>query len=124
MLNLLLFPLDLIYLTVDAIRISMDIIMYAPLRGGGDQPCIHCKNRDCGYRPRRLPAGLRKYRNRWLGCWLQPCIKRKKNSKEGPRRFCHQDGAFVTYSKWIHLLTLFCLAAWFELIYWVIKLIY
>jgi hypothetical protein len=55
---------------------------------------------------------------------LQPCIKRKKNSKEGPRRFCHQDGAFVTYSKWIHLLTLFCLAAWFELIYWVIKLIY
>jgi hypothetical protein len=123
-LNILFFPLDLLYLTIDTLRISMDRLVYSSVRSGKDQPCIHCKNRDCGYRPRRIPRGLRKYRNRGIGYWLQPCIIRKESIQGGPRRVCNQDGGFVIYSKWIHVLTVLCLIMWFGFIRLGIHLIY
>lgn len=121
--NILWLPVDLLYLTVDALRIALDKKVYKSVRSNGDQPCIHCKNRDCGYRPRSLPPGIRKYRNRWLGCWLQPCIKTEEKLKDGTRRTCTQDGGFVTYPKGIGLLSLILLGFWICGLYFLIGFI-
>lgn len=116
----LFFPLDLFYLTLDALRISLDGFVYFPIRSDRDQPCIHCKNQDCGYSPRPLPPGMRKYHNKWLGLRIQPCTRKEIGEDHISRYVCDQDGAFVKYaSGWIRFLSILLLLFWI----WVIRLI-
>jgi hypothetical protein len=123
LLNIFWFPRDLFYLTVDSFRISMDMIVYRPMRESNVQPCIHCRKVDVGYRPRLLPSGLRKYQNRWMGCALQTCVQKRKASEKGPRRVCMQDGGFVKYSRWISCLCGGLLLIWGSLFYLLLQMI-
>ncbi|MGA0333014.1 MAG: hypothetical protein ACO3N7_04255 [Kiritimatiellia bacterium] len=115
-LNLILLPRDLLFLSVDCFLISMDMLVYRPIRHAKDQPCPFCKRMDVGYRPRPMPPGLRKYRNRWLIDWMQPCLKKSLTPPPPARRMCMQDGSFVRYSRGIYLVTLILFLFWFLLV--------
>ena len=147
MFNILLIPLDLVYLTIDLWRIWLN----ASAHGGSGftqkkQACVFCHREDAGHAPRKAPPGVRKYRNRWLIHWIQPCLFAKKRSKYGMgddpsesslkrlaelstdtaptvHSICKQDHMSVTYSRLLPLATLLLTAAWIALLTGILQLI-
>jgi len=115
--HILVFPLDLVFLTVDAIRITWDMYYYRFRRRYREQPCIHCRGRDNGFVPRPPPPGLRKYCNPGLGAWLQPCIRKQCGHRGRLRWACGREGGYVVYAMWVPVLALALIGLWLGVIW-------
>jgi hypothetical protein len=125
LLNIILFPLDLLKLTVDSWRICLDRRLYQVVRLRRNQPCIHCKNlSDCGYNPRPLPPGLRRYRNRRLAFLIQPCIKKALNSQGEKVTMCNSESAYIQYPARIHWICQGLTLIWICIGYVVVRVLY
>jgi len=91
-LKIILFPLDLIYLTVDSCIIGFRSIKRV-LKREKDQPCHFCHGDDHSESPHPVRSVL-KYQNEWMVKLLEPSIRFRR--KDG-RRFaiCLQEGGFT-----------------------------
>ncbi len=101
--NILLFPLDLIYLTVDA-WIMTARFLKSKIRREKDQRCHFCQGEDHS-EPNHVVRAVLKYRNGWLVSRLSPCIRFKT---EGKKRFahCRREGGYTKVSPVTPLLAL------------------
>lgn len=147
MFNFLLIPLDFAYLTFDLWRIWLNASAHGATGfTQKKQACIFCQHQDAGDAPRKAPPGVRKYRNRWMIHWVQPCLMARKRSKyemsgnlsdstlkrlaesstdTAPtvHSLCMQDHMFVTYSRRLPLLTLLATAIWIALFLGIFQLV-
>jgi len=108
--NILLFPLDLLYLTVDAWIMSLRYLK-SKIRREKDQRCHFCQGEDHGEADHVVRAVL-KYRNGWLVTRLSPCIRFKTEGSKRVAR-CRREGGYTKVSP---LTPLFALALSF---FWV-----
>lgn len=120
--NIIRFPLDMVFFTMDVWRITLDMVYYRVRRHYKDQPCIYCQSSDNGLSPRLLPARMRKYRNRRLAMMLQPCIGKGRIGKGPPRKLCQREGGYVTYPLWIPLVAILLVPGWGLIVFLVLWL--
>lgn len=107
--NILLLPLDLIYLTVDAWIMSLRFLK-SKFRREKDQRCHFCQGEDHSEANHVVRAVL-KYRNGWLVTRLSPCIRFKT---EGGKRIarCRREGGYTKVSPLTPLIALILTAFW------------
>ena len=92
LLKIALFPLDLIYLTMDAWVITVRRIKRS-IKKEKDQPCHFCQGDDHSESPHPVRSVL-KYQNGWMVKKISPCIRFKR--VDGRRMaFCKQEGGFT-----------------------------
>lgn len=93
--NILLFPLDLLYLTVDAWIMTFRFLK-SKIRREKDQRCHFCQGEDHGESNHMVRSAL-KYRNGWLVSRLSPCIRFKTEETKRVAR-CRREGGYTKVS--------------------------
>jgi predicted Zn-dependent protease len=109
LLKILLFLLDLIFLTLDSWIITSRRIKRI-FKKEKDQPCHFCQGDDHSESPHPVRSVL-KYRNGWLVKVISPCVRFKR--KDG-RRFalCKQEGGFTRPPAIVPLVAILMLCFW------------
>lgn len=108
-LKIVLFPLDLVFLTLDAWVITSRRIKQT-FKKEKDQPCHFCQGDDHSESPHPVRSVL-KYRNTWLVKLLSPCIRFKR--VDGRRiAFCKQEGGFTKPPALVPMVALLMIAVW------------
>lgn len=108
-LKILLFPLDLVFLTVDSCIITFRRIKRL-LKREKDQPCHLCQGDDHSDTPHPVRSVL-KYRNEWMVKLLAPCVRFKRI--DGRRiALCRQEGGFTRPPAAAPLLAVFLILFW------------
>jgi tetratricopeptide (TPR) repeat protein len=107
--SILLFPLDLIYLTADAWIMTVRFVK-SKVRRERDQRCHFCQGEDHSEANHVVRAVL-KYNNGWLVKWLSPCIRFKN---EGGKRIarCRREGGYTKVSPLTPLVAIFMVFFW------------
>lgn len=107
--NILLFPLDLLYLTIDAWIMTFRYVK-SKIRKEKDQRCHFCQGEDHSEANHSVSAVL-KYRNGWLVNRLSPCIRFKQEGKKRVAR-CSREGGYTKVSPLTPLIALALLFMW------------
>jgi tetratricopeptide (TPR) repeat protein len=114
LIQLLLLPVDLVFLTIDAWIITFGWMKRVVSRDK-DQPCHLCRGEDHSSNPHPVRSVL-KYRNGWLVTMVSPCIRFRKEA--GKRMaFCKREGGFVQVKGWVSLVAIGLTLFWFALIF-------
>lgn len=91
----LFFPVDLIRLSADACRMTLDAFRFRLQWGVWEHPCIFCRDIDKSHVPRRMSRTVR-YRNLWMVRLLQPEIQSMHSKKHGRRLpLCRNESGVV-----------------------------
>jgi len=108
-LKVILFPLDLVFLTLDSWVITFRRIKRI-LKKEKDQPCHFCQGDDHSESPHPVRSVL-KYQNGWLVKLLSPCIRFKRI--DGRRvAMCKQEGGFTRPPAIVPLVAVLMLTFW------------
>jgi len=93
--KIMLFPLDLLYLTVDAWVVGYFYLLRV-VRREKDQRCHFCRGED-NSEPGHTVRSVLKYQNIWLVRLLQPCLRLESG---GPKRqvICSREGGYTKAS--------------------------
>jgi len=97
-----LFPLDLLYLTVDAWIIAYFYILRL-LRREKDQRCHFCRGED-NSEPGHMVRSVLKYQNLWILKFLQSCLRVKSGSGAKPVVVCMREGGYTKASPLVPVL--------------------
>ena len=116
--QVLLFPIDLIYLTIDSWLIGVRYVRSLVLREK-DQRCHFCRGDDHREAGHPVRAAL-KYQNLWLVRLVSPCIRTKPGkSRQVP--VCMREGGYTKATPLAPLMALGMTAFWFFGTYGVLR---
>ncbi|GEM_PF-796922 len=108
-LKILLFPLDLVFLTLDAWVITSRRILRI-FKKEKDQPCHFCQGDDHSESPHPVRSVL-KYQNEWMVKLLSPCVRFKRI--DGRRiGLCKQEGGFTRPPALVPIVALLMVTLW------------
>lgn len=126
LLAVLFLPVDALRLTIDLSRLAACRIKYCRRKGFLDQPCCFCREGDNGCSPRPLPAALRKYRNRWMITPWLPCLKKVKIQRpSGIRKatVCTGEGGYIPLSRGTVPVAALLMLSWLVIFFWMLRLL-
>ena len=115
---ILLFPVDLALLTVDAWRMTLEGFPYRKKCRLPYQPCIYCRGLDFELCPRPVQGRIRCW-NPWLLKALHPELRIKFHPRRlRPLVFCGCENGYVHTPRFIPFLAMLLALGWTLLVVW------
>lgn len=114
------FPVDFFRFTVDAWQLTLEGLSHRIFYKNKDQPCIYCRDMDCGYAPRPMHAKIR-YWNLWLVKLLHPelvTLEPRRGIRKVP--MCMKEGGYVYTPVYLPLVAIISSLLWLALLLWLL----